>query len=117
MCIYRRGPRQRKYILCHRVFLGSEQRGIRPVVAAALGFDIQGMAFVAKGRLQYAPCIGSGIRWLLEGGESRKQRKRHPIDTTSVKVIPDARGLPTETESETVLLDHPAPSAISPVDT
>jgi hypothetical protein len=27
-------------------------RGIRPVVAAALGFKIQGMAFVGKGRLQ-----------------------------------------------------------------
>ena len=35
----------------------------------------------------------SGIRWPLEGGDSRKCKRRSPINTTSAEVIPDARGI------------------------
>lgn len=40
-----------------------------------------------------------------------------PQGTTSAEAIPDARVVPTKWVSEAVLLEHLAPSAISPVHT
>jgi hypothetical protein len=44
------------------VYINGVPSGIRPVVAAALGFNIQGMVFVAKGEAAVSSCLPSGIR-------------------------------------------------------
>ncbi len=44
--------------------------GIRPVAATPLACNIRGPVFIAEGRLWSVPCIRSGIRWPLEGGDS-----------------------------------------------
>ena len=65
----------------------------------------------------YISGVPRGIRWPLEGGDSRKRKRLSPIDTTSVKDVPDAHGMPTERGIEPHLFARPAPAAISPVDT
>jgi hypothetical protein len=83
--------------------------GIRPVVAAALGFTIQGMAVVAKSRQQQAPCIRNGIRGPLEDRDSGGGAGKRRINTASAGDPADARAMTAEDAESLSALRVPPP--------